>query len=543
MPETYRFFDQVSYSEADQAEVQARMVRDGVLVGYAGELAVSAAGGFATVSTGEAFVQGFWYRNDAPKALPIAANTSSTPRVDMVVLHLDRVVNTLVATIHEGVLGAGAPALTQVVGGTWELPLASISTTSAGSVVTDARQWQTNVYNPMTTADDIIIAGVSGVPRRRAKGPNSSVFGVDAAGSLGYQTNTGSALAVLTDWKENTDIYSGSTWSAGVAQPFGTTKTFVVQNSGSLIEISVSVAIFNTNTPAPAAETQSFMLVDGVRYELGSAGSNAYGNPFAGSKPVYISGLAPGNHTVQVYAWSSSTTSGWYCRCNSFPTFEHYYLQVIEHKIGVGVQGPVGPAGSGMANPMTTLGDMIVAGAAGVPGRLAKGINNTSLHIDSAGTMNWQSSIRHAGQWTQNTNVHNGTVTSSAGQELDAQTAVMPFTITSPNSALLFYSQGTAQINYQFGGENATIVNTYLRGDGTYIWLWMTSTFQPTAANVNYFVSLSSVAIFDAAQLGGVGSHFAQVRMVLSSGNMVVYLRPQSSAYEQFQMGCLEFIP
>ena len=42
----------------------------------------------------------------------------------------------------------------------------------------------------------------------------------------------------------------------------------------------------------------------------------------------------------------------------------------------------VAAAGSGMANPMTTAGDLILGGSSGTPGRLAKGADSTVLTID-----------------------------------------------------------------------------------------------------------------------------------------------------------------
>jgi hypothetical protein len=212
MAEVARFFDTVSYGESDQAEVQARMWRDGVCVGVAGELAVTSGGtGLVSVATGEGFVQGFWYKNTAAKTLAITANASATPRVDLVVLHLDRVANTLLAIVHEGVLGGGAPALTQIVGGTWEILLATVSTSSSVSTITDARLWQSNMFNPMTTSQDIIIANAAGIPIRKAKGANGTYLGVDGAGNLNYSVPTGFANPMTTA----SDIIVGGT--SGVA--------------------------------------------------------------------------------------------------------------------------------------------------------------------------------------------------------------------------------------------------------------------------------------------------------------------------------------
>lgn len=52
-----------------------------------------------------------------------------------------------------------------------------------------------------------------------------------------------------------------------------------------------------------------------------------------------------------------------------------------------------GTDATGMENPMTAAGDMIVGGTAGAPTALAKGANNTLLGIDGSGTLGWQSSF------------------------------------------------------------------------------------------------------------------------------------------------------
>lgn len=141
MAEVGRFFDGVSYTEADQAEVQKRFRRNGVVLEAGNALAVSAGGaGVMTVivQTGEAFVEGFHYKNDATKTLAIGNNLSGSTRIDRVVLHLDRSGNSVVAQILVGTPGAGAPALTQVAGGTWDLSLAQVTVASGATGILDA---------------------------------------------------------------------------------------------------------------------------------------------------------------------------------------------------------------------------------------------------------------------------------------------------------------------------------------------------------------------------------------------------------------------
>jgi hypothetical protein len=185
MSEVARFFDGVLYGEGDQAEVQARMVKDGVIYNIANQLLVSSGGaGLASVATGEAFVQGFWYKNTAPKLLAITANASATARVDYVILRLDRVANTLEAVIKEGVVGGGGPVLIQIAGGTWEMPLAQISTASSVSTFTDMRVIPRLLYAPATSAD-ILDGTIQGGDISTAAALSIASFVTSGGGNMG----------------------------------------------------------------------------------------------------------------------------------------------------------------------------------------------------------------------------------------------------------------------------------------------------------------------------------------------------------------------
>jgi hypothetical protein len=262
MTEHGRFFDGVSYGEGDQAEVQARMWRDGVIQGVGSELAVTSGGaGLASVATGEAFVQGFWYKNDAAKTLAITANLSATPRVDVVVLHLDRSANTLQAVIHQGVLGAGVPTLTQVVGGVWEIPLANISTASGISTFTDTRLWQSNVFNPMTTSQDIIIADAAGRPQRKAKGANGTFLGVDGAGALNYSVPIGFANPMTTTY----DIIEAGVGGVALRRPKGAADTVYATNDIGVNGYSkVVTAMIAANAVTNYSNSATFSQLMGV---------------------------------------------------------------------------------------------------------------------------------------------------------------------------------------------------------------------------------------------------------------------------------------
>jgi hypothetical protein len=47
------------------------------------------------------------------------------------------------------------------------------------------------------------------------------------------------------------------------------------------------------------------------------------------------------------------------------------------------------PSSNGLTNPMTTAGDIIVAGTSGTPGRMAKGANNTRFGVNASGVLGY----------------------------------------------------------------------------------------------------------------------------------------------------------
>lgn len=96
------------------------------------------ASGAATVlvSPGTAFVNGFFYNNDASKTLNVPANAGGAARVDLVVLRASMSANSVTAVYKTG--GTSAPTLTQDEAGVWEIPIAQCTVAAGASVVTAA---------------------------------------------------------------------------------------------------------------------------------------------------------------------------------------------------------------------------------------------------------------------------------------------------------------------------------------------------------------------------------------------------------------------
>lgn len=162
MVQTVRFVDGVSYTEADQADFQMRMMRpQGVIPESSlGTLIGSSIGTmYVRIGAGEAFIQGFHYKNDVDVDLLIANNSSGSTRMDRIVLSLNRAANTLLLAVVQGVPGAGLPSLTQVVGGNWEFPLYNVTVTNNAVSITSGNLSDVRVFSrwPVSALDTTLI--------------------------------------------------------------------------------------------------------------------------------------------------------------------------------------------------------------------------------------------------------------------------------------------------------------------------------------------------------------------------------------------------
>lgn len=151
MAQTSRFWESTSYSDENFAEVMNRFLTDGVIGGVTNELVIGAGTGMqVTVGTGEAFVHGTWYQNDASATLAVTAADPTNPRIDRVVLRRTASSNTLVAAMLDGTPAGSpsAPSLTQSAA-TWEISLAQVAvaagaTSIVGGNITDERTIKAN---------------------------------------------------------------------------------------------------------------------------------------------------------------------------------------------------------------------------------------------------------------------------------------------------------------------------------------------------------------------------------------------------------------
>lgn len=127
-----------------------------------GGLILSAGGGTreTILSAGRYMIQGFYYENTANKSFLHAANSSGNPRMDAIVVELDRVNNQATTKIVQGTPAgvAAPPTLTKVDGGVWQNYVGLTEIPNGASAVTD-------IWLPRHVANPNIVQGtVSAVP-------------------------------------------------------------------------------------------------------------------------------------------------------------------------------------------------------------------------------------------------------------------------------------------------------------------------------------------------------------------------------------------
>lgn len=112
----------------------------GPLRGVDNELEVTATNPVSnqvTLGSGAAIVQGAWYYNSADVNITIQANGSGNPRIDLIILQVDYVAQTVRYSTLQGTpaVSPAIPNLTQSAGTLWQIPLAQIAVASGFATI------------------------------------------------------------------------------------------------------------------------------------------------------------------------------------------------------------------------------------------------------------------------------------------------------------------------------------------------------------------------------------------------------------------------
>ncbi len=134
----------------------------GILRGAGNELAATGTGSPVAINTGMAIVDGKIYENSASLNVTVPTPASAT-RIDRIMLRKSWAAQTVRITRVAGVEGGGVPALTQVDGVTWDLPLWQASITTGG-VITLTKEG-VYVRSPLAApAQYVVTQDESGLP-------------------------------------------------------------------------------------------------------------------------------------------------------------------------------------------------------------------------------------------------------------------------------------------------------------------------------------------------------------------------------------------
>jgi len=199
----------------------------GVFPDVLNELAVTGTATPVSVNTGQAICYGIPYFNSAAVTVAISTPASLT-RVDYIVLRASWAAQTVRIARIAGTEGAGAPALVQTPGTTWDIPLATVSiTTGAVITVTDAREWATGAGD--NTIDNTKLAqAAANTMKGNFTGSTANLTDTSVATVLAaYAANIATALGISTGTFTPTlliddsatgityDIQTGQYWKVG----------------------------------------------------------------------------------------------------------------------------------------------------------------------------------------------------------------------------------------------------------------------------------------------------------------------------------------
>lgn len=264
---------------------------------------------------GSGWVHGTWWRDTAEKLVAIGANGSSQPRIDRVVLRRDDTAKNVTTTVITGTAAATpvAPALTQSVGGTWDVPLAQVyvdpgAVSIANGKVTDERTFNgLRLWRPSALS----LLPTSGVPLWQEA--------VLSDGSK-YRWN-GSAWAVLSTppaaYSVGMSQTNGITMNAGassatfsltgkVCHAEGVAVTQVAHSGGGG-RIIFSLPVPHAYGSSPGRVLGSYVLFTGNSLGTFSGSVVTYGGPTVGSLFAGGGWLSDGGGNFDMPAGSSLT--------------------------------------------------------------------------------------------------------------------------------------------------------------------------------------------------------------------------------------------
>jgi hypothetical protein len=280
-----------------------------------GELEVddATAGLAVDIAAGQAMVRGHFYISTEVETRSLAVADPSNDRIDLVVLRLDPIANSVIIAVKTGVPDAApvAPALVQTDGGIFEQPLANVLVPANAGVpgtITDRREFMGTKLGTWTTDGRPTPAG------RVLFGFNTTLEAVEFYDPINEVWG-----AVAPTPPPNTGFfYKADTNSVVFTAPTGSTVSI---KAGTKLEVEGESVEFATATavsmPSLTAGTDYFIYVDNAGDAEAVAATGAWPTP-VGSEPANsrliggfhyapggnATGTSGGNTTAQINPYS-----------------------------------------------------------------------------------------------------------------------------------------------------------------------------------------------------------------------------------------------
>lgn len=254
-------FDTANMAQANWEEVESKLWSSGVLLGARNGFAVTTTSGLGiSVNTGDAIVDGFRFSNDA--ATPLTATTAdpTNPRIDRVILRIDEAGHTGTIVIKAGTPAPSPtpPALTQTVGGTFEISLAQIRVNAGATTIASLTDERTQVTAAAVLASAVQAGTLASGVLLTAINSDAGNIQTDGAGHFTKQLNTvlpgGAGGVTHADFKQTVAAGATAGEYAIVLLHDGSLDVFDVTNNGTIM----SGKLTGWTIFAPVTMSQSF---------------------------------------------------------------------------------------------------------------------------------------------------------------------------------------------------------------------------------------------------------------------------------------------
>jgi hypothetical protein len=232
----------------------------------------------------------------------------------------------------------------------------------------------TAMSNPMTALNDLIVGGSAGVPARLGIGSNGQFLGISSGGNITWMNPSSGFASPMTTLGDM--IYSNDSSGTAARLAIGTNGQILTVNSGGVpVWATASAGFVNPMT------TMDDLIIGGgggspARLAEGSEGQVL---TISSGHVTWTTPVIFNNPMTTAADLIVGGTSGAPARLAKGSN-----NQVLT--VSSGALAWANP--TGMANPMTSLNDLIIGGSSGVPFRLAGGSNNQILGI-SSGAVAW----------------------------------------------------------------------------------------------------------------------------------------------------------